>query len=200
MRKPFWEDTYSDLNASTFGGPSQEIRDIASQLPTGSRVLDLGSGEGRNALFLAERGFAVTAVDISEAGIRKLQVSAQGRNLDIHTEVADMRHFEFPNSFDLIISHGCLHLIERESWQRLIPLFKENTNPGGINVVVVFTDQLPPPDDLKDLCVGLFHEGEIFSIYADWEIELEQSYVFDDEHPGGIQHTHPVNKVVAKKP
>ena len=32
MRKPFWEDTYSDMNASTFGGPSQEIRDIASQL------------------------------------------------------------------------------------------------------------------------------------------------------------------------
>ena len=30
MRKPFWEDTYSDMNASTFGGPSQEIRDIAS--------------------------------------------------------------------------------------------------------------------------------------------------------------------------
>ena len=160
----------------------------------------MGSGEGRNALFLAERGFAVTAVDISEAGIRKLQVSAQERNLDIHTEVVDMRHFEFPNSFDLIISHGCLHLIERESWQRLIPLFKENTNPRGINVVVVFTDRLPPPDDLKDLCIGLFHEGEIFSIYADWEIELEQSYVFDDEHPGGIQHTHPVNKVVAKKP
>ena len=71
---------------------------------------------------------------------------------------------------------------------------------GGINVVVVFTDRLPPPDDLKDLCIGLFHEGEIFSIYADWEIELEQSYVFDDEHPGGIQHTHPVNKVVARKP
>lgn len=71
MKKPFWEDTYSDMNASTFGGPSQEIRDIASQLPTGSRVLDLGSGEGRNALFLAERGFDVTAVDISEAGIRR---------------------------------------------------------------------------------------------------------------------------------
>ena len=71
------------MNASTFGGPSQEIRDIASRLPTGSRVLDLGSGEGRNALFLAERGFAVTAVDISEAWDSQVAVSAQERNLDI---------------------------------------------------------------------------------------------------------------------
>ena len=200
MRKPFWEDVYSDPNASAFGGPSQEIREIASLLQPGSKVLDLGSGEGRNALFLAECGFDVTAVDISEAGIRKLQDAASKKNLDVRTEISDMRHFEFPNPFDLILSHGCLHLIERESWKRLIYQFKVNTNPRGINVVVVFTNRLPPPDDLKDLCVGLFLEGEIFSIYSDWEIELEQSYILEDEHPGGIRHRHPINKVVARRP
>ena len=72
MRKPFGEDAYSDMNASAFGGPSQEVRDVALCLLTGSSVLDLGSGEGRNALFLAERGSDVTAVDISEVGVRKL--------------------------------------------------------------------------------------------------------------------------------
>ena len=85
-------------------------------------------------------------------------------------------------------------------WEDTYSDMNASTFGGPINVVVVFTDRLPPPDDLKDLCIGLFHEGEIFSLYADWEIELEQSYVFDDEHPGGIQHTHPVNKVVARKP
>jgi tellurite methyltransferase len=202
MPQPFWEKAYSDLDAATFCGgmPSQEIRDVASDLPHGARVLDLGCGEGRNALFLAECGFEVTAVDISDAGIRKLDALAKERDLQIRSEVADMRLYRFAHSFDLIASQGCLHLIERPSWQKLISLFKTHTTPGGINVVVVFTDRIPPPDDLKDFCLGLFREGEVFSLYSDWEIMLQQSYTKKDEHPGSPPHTHPVNKLVARKP
>jgi tellurite methyltransferase len=202
LEQPFWEKAYSDLAAATFCGgmPSQEIRDVASELPRGARVLDLGCGEGRNALFLAERGFDVTAVDISETGIRKLDALAKQRELDIHSQVADMRCYSFADSFDLIVSHGCLHLIERPSWQKLVSLFKAHTTPGGINVVVVFTDTIPPPDDLKDFCLGLFREGEVFSLYSDWVTLLQQTYTFDDEHPGSLRHTHAVNKLVARKP
>ena len=182
------------------GSPSQEIREIASQLPSGARVLDLGCGEGRNALFLAECGFRVTAVDISEAGISKLNALARERQIDIRSEVADMRTYHFPDMFDLIVSHGCLHLVERESWQQLILRFKAYTKPGGFNVVVVFTDTLPPPDDLKEFCLGLFREKEIFSMYSDWEVLLQRSYTIQDQHPGSPPHTHPINKLVARKP
>jgi len=200
MARPFWEKAYADLHTPTFGGPSQEVRDIALEFRPGAKVLDLGCGEGRNALFLAECGFDVTAVDISESGIRKLSALAQERNLDIHSEVVDMRDYQFPHSFDLITSHGCLHLVERASWQRLISLFKAHTKPGGINIIVVFTDVIPPPGDLEDFCLGLFHEGELVSMYADWDIILQRSYTFEDEHPGSPRHTHPVNKLVARKP
>ena len=202
MPKPFWEKTYTDLSTPTFcgGAPSQEIRDVASELPSGARVLDLGCGEGRNALFLAECGFDVTAVDISETGIRKLRALAEERQLDIHSEIADMRAYRLAHSFDMISSHGCLHLVEREEWQRLIPLFKVHTNPGGINVVVVFTDRISPPDDLKEFCLGLFREGEVFSMYSDWEVLLEQSYTIEDQHPDSPPHTHPINKLVARRP
>ena len=200
MAQPFWEQAYADLSTPTFGGPSQEIRDVASDLRPGATVLDLGCGEGRNALFLAESGFDVTAVDISETGIRKLNALAQESELNIHSEVADMRDCQFSHSFDLIVSHGCLHLIEREAGQRLIPLLKAHTNPGGINIVGVFTDRIPPPDDLREFCLGLFREGELFSVYSDWEVLLQQSYTFEDEHPGSSQHTHSVNKLVARKP
>ena len=202
MPQPFWEKAYSDLDVPTFRGgmPSQEIRDVASNLPRGAEVLDLGCGEGRNALYLAECGFDVTAVDISDTGIRKLNALAKERDLDIHSEVADMRRYRFAHPFDLIVSHGCLHLIERPSWQKLVSLFKVHTTPGGMNVVVVFTDRIPPPDDLKDFCLGLFREGEVFSLYSDWETLLQQTYTFEDEHPGSPRHTHPVNKLVARKP
>jgi tellurite methyltransferase len=150
MSKPFWETTYADLDASTFGGASQEVRDIISRLHAGARVLDLGCGEGRNALFLSESGFDVTAVDISETGILKLRFLAEQKNLNIRSVVCDIRSYFFTDTFDLIMCHGCLHLVERESWQELIRKFKINTNDGGYNIIVVFTDEIPPPvRDLK---------------------------------------------------
>ena len=47
---------------------------------------------------------------------------------------------------------------------------------------------------------GLFREGELEDCYRDWRIEVFRSYVLDDEHPGGIRHRHPVNKIVAQRP
>jgi tellurite methyltransferase len=202
MTQPFWEEAYKDLATPVIreGEPSQEIREIASLLPRGAKVLDLGCGEGRNALFLAGCGFRVTAVDISKAGIHKLNTLAEERRLDICSEIADMRTYRFRDQFDLIVSHGCLHLVERASWQEMIPRFKANTNSGGYNVVAVFTDMLPPPDDLKDFCLGLFREKEVFSMYSDWEIMLQKSYTIQDQHPGSPPHTHPINKLMARKP
>jgi tellurite methyltransferase len=69
---PFWETTYQDFAVSSFGKPSQEFYDLIHRLPPHAKVLDLGCGEGRNALFLAEHGCEVTAVDISVSGIQKL--------------------------------------------------------------------------------------------------------------------------------
>jgi len=199
VSKPFWETAYADPGTVTFGGPSQEVRDITSRLHAGAKVLDIGCGEGRNALYLSESGFDVTAVDISETGIWKLRVLAEQRNLRIRSVVCDIRDYSFMEAFDLIMCHGCLHLVERESWQYLIRKFKINTKDGGYNIIVVFTDEIPPPDDLRDFCLGLFREGELFSIYADWNIILQKSYVFEDQHPGSNPHRHPVNKLVAQK-
>jgi tellurite methyltransferase len=200
MTDPPWEKGYTDLSTKTFGGPSVEIRELAVQMPRDATVLDMGCGEGRNALFLAKKGFDVTAVDISKSGIRKLRVLADSEGIKICTEVADMCRYSFSNEFDLIISHGCLHLVERTQWQQLINRFKTYTAPGGANVVAVFTDAIPPPADLAEHCHGLFEEGELFSLYSDWDIELQKSYTFEDEHPGSPRHMHPVNKIVARKP
>ena len=197
---PFWEDAYSQLNtADTFGAPAEELAQLVKLLPRGASVLDLGCGEGRNALYLAQHGFRVTAVDLSAAGIRKLQHHAQQRGLSVTAEVRDMKHYAFERSFYLIIAHGSLHLIEREHWTSLIHRIKAHTVVGGYNVIVVFTDLIPPPDDLKEFHVGLFREGELFELYEDWDILLRRSYILEDEHPGNIKHRHPINQVVARK-
>jgi len=198
-KKPFWEKAYKDASISTFGKQSDEFNRLVKKLPQGAKVLDLGAGEGKNAIFLAEKGFDVTAVNVSEAGMKKLEKLAKEKGVKIKTIVQDIREFKFKEQYDLIISHGCLNLIERKEWQKLIVRIRENTKQGGYNVILVFTDKIEPSKDLKEFITGLFREGEIFGLYSDWEITEQKSYVFNDKHPGGIRHTHSVNKIVAKK-
>lgn len=201
-KKPFWEDSYKkkDLaDAFICGEPSAEFHDLIKLLPQNGKVLDLGCGDGRNAIFLAENGFDVKAVDISETGIEKLKHLARNRGLNIETEIRDIRDYSFKDTYDLIIAHGCLHLIERRYWTRLIDRIKSHTNMGGYNVIAVFTDTIPPPDDLKDFTIGLFQEGELFEKYQGWQIILQKSYIKEDEHPGVKKHRHPINKIVALK-
>ena len=111
-----------------------------------------------------------------------------------------MRTLVLTTPYDLIIAHGCLHLLEREHWRLLLDQIRRCTSRGGYNVIAVFTDTIEPPEDLVEHTVGLFREGELFEPYDGWDVILRRSYVLEDHHPGGNRHRHPINKIVARKP
>ncbi len=74
------------------GEPSEPDPFLVEALPwlrPGS-VLDLACGDGRNSLFLAERGFSVTGIDIADVGLARLRRTAQNRDLAITTQQADL--------------------------------------------------------------------------------------------------------------
>ena len=202
-KKPFWEESYKrPRKLDTFGAgkPSHDVLKVAPKLPAGIKALDIGCGEGRDALYLASLGFQTFAIDISESGIDKLQSFAADFELNIDASICDMREYAFPHYFDLIVCQGCLHLIKREEWMILINRMKEFTSPGGIHIVGIFTDTVPEPEDQRGLMVGLFREGELSAQYQDWDIVESQSYRFSHTHPGGISHEHAANNIVAVKP
>jgi tellurite methyltransferase len=199
--QPFWEGVYDDLDGpGAFGPPSAEIVELAKLLTADGRILDLGCGDGRHALYLAGRGFHVTAIDVSPRAIRKLQHNASQQGLTIEAEVQDLRDVTIDRTYDLIIAHGCLHLVEQEHSSRLLREMKAATKAGGYNVVAVFTDAIEPPQDLQPFMRGLFREGFLLRAYAGWEIKESRSYVFEDDHPGGLHHRHALDKLVAKRP
>lgn len=200
-QKPFWESAYSDPSgADPFGSAAKELIDLLPHLSQGSAVLDLGCGEGRNALCCARAGMRVTAVDISAAAISKLSSKADSAGLALQAHQSDVADFPLSDTYELVIAHGVLHLIEPPARDQILQAMQNSTSQGGWNIAAVFTDEIPPPDDLRDVCIGLFKEGQIFSAYTGWHVSMERSYILEDEHPGGIQHRHPVNKVVARKP
>ena len=200
--KPFWERTYSEEeSAKTFnnGKPSWDVVEVLENHIHKGKVLDLGCGDGRNALYAAELGFDVTAVDISEAGISKLNTIANRQGLKVNAIIQDMREFSSRELFDVVISHGCLHLIYRDEWLNVLDNIKMMTKPEGYNVVLVFTNKVPPSSDMAPYMVGLFNEGELFEQYSGWNIYHKSDGIFEDDHGGGIQHTHAFNRVISQK-
>jgi len=99
--QPFWEDSFRNLDEpSPFGTVSAEIVELCTGLPKNARVLDLGAGDGRNALFLSRQGHNVTAVDISALGIAKLLHRANEQHLSITALTEDLRAYPRPSSVD----------------------------------------------------------------------------------------------------
>lgn len=199
LSKPFWEEEYTNKNTRTFGEPSQEIIEIGNALSKDKIILDMGCGDGRNAIYLAKKGFLVDAFDISKNGIEKLKTIALENKININVWLDNILEFQYKKRYDFIISHGVFHFLKRAEWKNAISKMKKNTKIGGVNVIVVFTDLISPPDDLSPFLKGLFKDSEIKDLYSDWDIEMFKSYIFEDEHSNGIKHKHAANKIVAWK-
>jgi tellurite methyltransferase len=124
---------------------------------------------------------------------------AAERGLAVEASVQDMRHFALEPDYDLIVSMGCLHLVERGEWGALLRRLQACTRVGGYNAVGAMTDALPAPDDQRDLFIGLFKAGELSDRYAGWETISRRSVQFHDQHPGGISHHHAGDSLLARK-
>lgn len=211
--EPFWEAAYR-ADARPFGPPSPEILELLDRLPRHARVLDMGCGDGRNAIPLARAGHRVTAVDRSRWALTALRRAAvrEGRApsdadepLGMEIVEADLATMCPLDDYHLVIAHGVLHLLAPADRDALIQRMKRHTLPGGWNVIAAFTDRIPPPPDLAPVCRGLFQERELLLHYGDWEIESFEAYTLEDrhpagpEHPEGVAHEHAVNKLVARR-
>ncbi len=99
-----WNQRYSQPDYVYGKTPNDFLVQVADQIPQG-RMLCLAEGEGRNAVYLAQRGCTVTAVDASAVGLGKAQKLAAERGVAIETIVADLADFEIePGAWDGIVS------------------------------------------------------------------------------------------------
>lgn len=100
---------------------------------------------------------------------------------------------------DIGCGEGRNSLYLASEWQRFISDMKTNTNPDGLNIIGIFTNKLPATPDNAPFTKALFDEGELKELYSDWDIIEFNSFVFEDEHPGGIRHKHAANSIIARR-
>lgn len=146
--KDHWEKRYGESDRVWSGRANVQFADVAADLPPG-RALDLGCGEGADAVWLAEHGWDVVAVDISETALGRAAEAARARG------VADRIAFvpldlsdSFPDgTFDLI-SAQFLHSTVRLDRSQILARAAAAVRPGGLLVIV---DHGAPPPWKSDL-------------------------------------------------
>jgi len=121
------------------------------------------------------------------------------KKVNVAAWVQDLTEFKFEKPYDVIISYGTLHFVEKDKWKKFINDAKRNTNVGGINIFQIFTNKVPASYDIAPFIKGLADEGEIKSMYQDWEIISFDSHVFEDQHPGVEKHLHASNTIITRK-
>jgi tellurite methyltransferase len=146
--------------------PARFLREVfqadAWNIPPG-RALDIATGKGRNAIFLAERGFAVDAVDISEVALEAARKTAGEKGLTVKFQQADIEHIRLSDAaYDLIIN---FNFLERS----LIPKIKKTLKIGGHVVFETFLIDQRVLGHPKNPAYLLGH-NELLELFRDFRV------------------------------
>ena len=134
--KERWNSKYEGTTYIYGKEPTAFLKDKLSLLKKGKAVV-LAMGEGRNAVYLAENGFDVTGVDISEVGIEKCERLAEERGVLVNSIVADLADYDMgTEQYDLITN---FYFYDKS----ILPKVIDSLKPGGIFIFETYSRDHP---------------------------------------------------------
>nr|WP_183471247.1 class I SAM-dependent methyltransferase [Mycolicibacterium iranicum] len=134
--KQHWEERYAERDRIWSGRVNPWLADVAEPLPAG-RALDLGCGEGGDTLWLAERGWQVVGVDISDTALGRAAEETARRGLTDRVHLVQMNLSEsFPDgTFDLVSAQFLQSMVHLDR-ERIFAAAARAVAPGGLLIVV----------------------------------------------------------------
>lgn len=151
------------------GKPESTVSKIPTYIASG-KVLELGAGEGRNTLFLAEHGFDVTATDISSVGLEKLRKRAEAIGLHIQTVREDICSVCMEEFIDVLVCTYVLQDVPRLEALDIIKKMQEQTNGGGIHTISAFTKESDFYRNKPQTNTLFLEKEELKNLYSGWDI------------------------------
>ncbi len=160
-------------------------------------ALDIGGGEGRDAMFLASNGFRVLVVDKAKEGLKKARSLANKNHLHIKTRYANIPKFQIPGKFDIISCCNALQFLEPRDAYSMIREIRGHTNKKGLNIIRAFSERNP-----EKHFPFLLKSKELLDLYenAGWQIiKYEEFLTPYESHTGAPLHQHGIAQIIAKK-
>jgi len=169
----------------------------------GNNVLDIGCGDGKNALYFEKKGNSVIGIDNSMTALRGLsnrfrKNKLQKRGVYIHK---DIRDFDAPrDSFDVLISYGLYHCLtdnNRELWHRKI---QDMVRIGGLLLFTCLTNGTPLPTSHGTGNLYLPALDDVMNLFENWKIlHLSQGNITETHTPVIGKHQHSAVWVMAQR-
>ncbi|MCR5803955.1 MAG: class I SAM-dependent methyltransferase [Clostridia bacterium] len=181
--------------------PGSFLDELISLCPPSenNKVLDIGCGEGKDAVYMAQKGYDVSAFDLTDNGIRKTIRLASDRGVNIKAYVDDINTFMPDDQYDIIYSTGTVQYLFDENKKSFFEKIEKMTKPNGIVFFNVFVEksflELPPDWDREE---KMWKSGELFTYFADWKIERIDEVIFED-NSGGTPHYHCMDTIICRK-
>ena len=159
-----WDRIYRQSQAAE-PAPAEVLSENAHLLPGSGDALDLACGLGGNALFLARRGFSVSAWDISPVAIEALAVLAAGSGLTLAAQARDVESEPIPRqAFDVIV-------VSRFLCRELVQPIEDSLKPGGLLFYQTFIRDKPNPQGPGNPDY-LLAENELLSLFKGMKVLL----------------------------
>ncbi len=155
-------DMYDDVYRTgrhVLGSPSQEFVEFFDNYEkANARVLDLGCGQGRDALFITRKGHRVVGVDISPIGIEQMLADAKAENLSIEGIVADIVTFDLDGDFDVILLDRVLHMLKDDG--KITAVLEKATFHTRTNGFLLIADTPKQKKLLNDFFTAQQHQWQ----------------------------------------
>ncbi len=198
-----WSQRYREAGDDYLFGtaPCRFLEAHRHFLNAGTTALSVADGEGRNSVWLAEQGLAVTALEISPVALEKARRLARGRGVLVDFRLADIMTMPWPpGGYDIVVGIF-IQFVGGDERDRQLVRLKQATNPGGLVLLHGYTPKqleyrTGGPSEVENLYTPEF----LRAAFADWEILVLREY--EDDLAEGVGHKgrSAVIDLVARRP
>ena len=174
-----------------FGEPYPELIEFFAEYHKKGKVLDLGCGQGRDAIALARLGYSVTGIDNSKVGIAQMNQIRKDENLNLAGQVGDIYSFDRFSEFDIVLMDSMFHFAKKDK-EKEIGLIKQTVSDlrnGGL-IVVCIQDT---GNKVQILNKAIDFEKKLTRL-----VDSEFKYVFEDKESGHKSETN-YRMIIAQK-
>lgn len=180
--RDFYNQNYKRFDSTRYSIWS-EVKKFIDQIPTNSIILDAGCGNGKNMVYLKNKGYSVKGIDFSN----KLLQVCKDKNLDV--EEADIRSLPYEdNSFDYVISIAVIHHLstEKDRYQAINEMLRV-CKPGGKILISTWAVEQPNTSRFKFV---------LGANYIKWENTTRYYYIYGRETISNFLRPYNVESLV----
>ena len=164
-----WEELYRDKEVETMPWFNPDLdpdldRTLNHLNLGAATVLDIGTGPGTQAIALAEKGFQVTAIDLSVTAVKNAEIKAKEKGLNIIWRQEDILNPKLDVQFDLVVDRGCFHVFDPEQRETYVRVVSNLIKPNGYLLLKCFSYKQPgnegpyrfTPEQIKEIFTNSF--------------------------------------------